>query len=287
MTACFRECFEVMAVDDVLGVETEYRDKFLEVVAYYRRFWLDEIGPEMICQYDEVNRTNNHAEAFHRGIGCAVQVAHPQTLVLIQLLVNIERDSMLRFDEQRLGKHAKRQNKRFEELEKGIAMAMKSYGEGLFRNDVEYLSAVSKVYVEYTHMLKAERVRNNTNLLKHAVDVKNAVMKALDEQNNIVVGEELFESRSIEECVFVEVDFNSEILFDANPEPNEDEQSVIVPILQTDGQGSEVPMEICSDNDISDKRREGTKPRAECVHGHRTRERRRKKTLIQRMRRNW
>ena len=149
MTARFRECFETMAVDDVLGVEEEYRDKFREVVAYYRRFWLDEIGPEMICQFDAANRTNNHAEGFHRVIGCAVQVAHPQTLVLIQLLVNVERDAMLRFDDQRSGKDVQPRDKRLDDLETSIVNTMKSYSDGLFMNDVEYLSAIAKLYVEY------------------------------------------------------------------------------------------------------------------------------------------
>ena len=53
-----------------------------------------------------------------------------------------------------------------------IANAMKSLDDGLFRNDSEYLSAISKAYVENNHILKAGRVRNNTNALRHTVDVK-------------------------------------------------------------------------------------------------------------------
>ena len=109
MATCFHECFEIMAMDDVLGVEEEFCERFRQVVADYKRFWLEEIGTEMICQFEVANRTNNHSEAFHRGVGWAVQVAHPQTLVLIQLLIDIEREAMLRFSEQRLGKHLKRQ----------------------------------------------------------------------------------------------------------------------------------------------------------------------------------
>ena len=273
MEACFAECFETMAVDDVLGVEAEYHDKFREVVAYYKRFWLEEIGPEMICQFDAANRTNNHAEAFHRGVGCAVQVAHPQTLILIQLLVNIERDSLLRFNEQRTGKYVKRQNKRFEDLEKKITSVMRSFDDGLFRNDAEFLSTISKVYVEYNFILKSERVRNNINLLRHAGDVKDAVMKALDDQNNIIVGEERVESSSMEEEQgFIEVDFNSELVFDSTATGREYEPSVIVPIGPTMSQGSEVPMEICPDDDISFKRHEETKPRREDVNGRRKRQ---------------
>ena len=115
----------------------------------------------MICHFDEANRTNNHAEAFHRGIGCAVQVAHPQTLVLIQLLVNVERDAMLRFDAQRSGKDFQPRDKRLDDLETSLVNTMKSYGEGLFRNDVEFLSSIAKQNVEYSHKIKTERLQNS------------------------------------------------------------------------------------------------------------------------------
>ena len=80
-------------------------------------------------------------------------------------------------------------------------------------------------------------MRKNANLLLQAVDVKNAVMNVLESQNNIIIGEELFASSSIEEQVFVEADFNSEILFDTIPVPRENEQSVNVPIQPTMVQG--------------------------------------------------
>ena len=118
MADCFHECFEEMAVDDVLGVEEEFRERFRTVVAYYKRFWVVGIGLDMVCQFDEDNRTNNHAEAFHRGVGCAVQLAHPQTLVLIQILIDVEHDSMLRFNDQRVGNNIKPTDRRFAELEK-------------------------------------------------------------------------------------------------------------------------------------------------------------------------
>ena len=142
----------------------------------------------MICQWDEVNRTNNHAEAFHRGIGCAVQVAHPQTLVLVQLLVNIERDAMLRFDVQRSGKDFQPRDKRLDDLETSIAKTMKSEMDGLFRNDAEYLSAIAKLYVEYNHKIKTVRFRNNMALVQRVADVKNSVLKAIEEQNLVIFG---------------------------------------------------------------------------------------------------
>ena len=131
----------------------------------------------MISHFNSENRTNNHAEAFHRGIGSAVQVAHPQTLVIIQLLVNIERDSMLRFNDQRAVKTVKQQDKRMDELVRGIENLMGSYDRGLFTNDSQYLSAVAKLYVEYNHKLKTARLRHNMAFINRVTHVKNAVFE--------------------------------------------------------------------------------------------------------------
>ena len=43
MAGCFHENFEVLAFDDKLGVEEEYRKQFQKVVSYYKRFWLQEV----------------------------------------------------------------------------------------------------------------------------------------------------------------------------------------------------------------------------------------------------
>ena len=144
----------------------------------------------MICQFDEANRTNNHSEAFHRGVGCAVQVAHPQTLVLIQLLVKVEHDTMLRFNDQRAGKNIKPNDRHFAELERQITKTTRSYNDGLFLNDVEYLSAIAKLYVEYDHKLKIARIRSSMNVIDMVAEVRDTVIKALDEQNLVFFGED-------------------------------------------------------------------------------------------------
>ena len=283
MESCFHDCFEVMAMDGALGVEEEYRDKFREVVAYYKRFWLEEIGPEMICQWDEVNRTNNHAEAFHRGIASAVQVAHPQTLVLIQLLANLEREAMLRFDAQRSGKDVQPRDRRLDDLEASIANSMKSNADGLFRNDAEYLSAIAKSYVEYNHWIKAARFRNNTALIRRVGDVKDAVLKALDDQNLVVFGEDVSTDTAGEvERVFVDADFNSEILFDATPTLSEGRDDVVHAVVYPVNRESDVPMEICPEEVVSDKRHNETKPRV-CDSTKGMPPRKRRRTLLQRM----
>ena len=62
---------------------------------------------------------------------------------------------MLRFDAQRSGKHVQLRDKRFDNLESSIVKTMKCYSEGLFRNDLKRLSAIAKLYVESTRMLKS------------------------------------------------------------------------------------------------------------------------------------
>ena len=266
MAACFRECFEEMAMDDVLGVEEEFHDRFRDVVAYYRRFWLEQIGADMICQFDEANRTNNHAEAFHRGIACGVQVAHPQTLVLVQLLINVERDAVLRFDAQRSGKVVQQRDKRLDKLEASIAHTMKSYGNGLFGNDAEYLSAVAKLYVEYNHKVKTARTRNSTDVLKRVVDVRDVVVKALEDQNLVVFGEDEDEATNDAGCEvskYVDADFNTEILFDSNGDEHENDQCSSPEPERSPSPWSEIPMEICPEECPPERRREATKPRPE------------------------
>ena len=120
----FEDCFERMAVDPVCGVEPQLRERFSSVVTYYKRFWLQEIGPEKICYIMENNRTNNHSEAFHRAVGRMIQIAHPQPFVMIRLLVQIEDDFRKKFEEQRLGKTLVRRDRRLDELNRLVGSAM-------------------------------------------------------------------------------------------------------------------------------------------------------------------
>ena len=282
MAVCFHECFEQMAVDDMFGVEEEFRERFKAVVAYYKKFWVEEIGFDMICQFDEANRTNNHSEAFHRGVGCAVQVAHPQTLVLIQLLVKVERDAMLRFNDQRAGKNIKPNDRRLAELERQITKTTRSYNDGLFLNDVEYLSAIAKLYVEYNHKLKIARIRSSTNVLNGVAEVRDAVIKALDDQNLVIFGQDDEKARN-EDDSFVEADFATEILFNSNVLDNENDQNQSLVLERSASSPSEIPMEVCPEESVSEKRRGTTKPKAVDQTIRRQHPQRKRRTLLQRM----
>ena len=220
MMNTFEDCFERMAVDPVIGVEPLMRKKFAAVVACYKRFWVHEIGLDKICQYMEGNRTNNHSEAFHRAVGRMVQIAHPQPFVMIRLLVQIEDDFRKKFEEQRLGKVAVRKDRRLDELNRLVVNAMASFDDGLFKSDIEYLNAIAKLYVEYSHVTKTERMRTSLKYIRHSNVLKQAVIRALDEQNTFV----LQDDETIEGTIscdgdgFIEADYESEILFDTQCE---------------------------------------------------------------------
>ena len=68
-------------------------------------------------------------------------------------------------------------------------------------------------------------------------------------------------SADTEGRVFTEVDFDSEIVFNASAVAEDDEAGDDGEIQMNIDEGTEVPMEICSDELDSYKRRQRTKPR--------------------------
>ena len=292
MVGCFESCFERMAVDPVFGVEALVRERFVAVVAYYKRFWLQEIGPAKICQYGERNRTNNHSEAFHRAVGRMVQIAHPQPLVMIRLLVQVEDDYRKKFDEQRRGKVIQRTNRRLDELNRLVENVMASHDDGLFESDIAYLSAVAKLYVEYGHITKTERRRNSLRFIRHSNALKRAVINALEEHNTFALedDETSEEMLSSDADSFVETNYNSEILFDARSEQTASICNELDPSGGTSFRGA--PHEVETRQCAKQTRRRSqvqkearSKKPAKDVSGTPTRRRAKQKrlTLIQRM----
>ena len=53
-------------------------DDALLVYEYFERTWIDGFGTALICQYGELFRTNNNAEAFHGSLRRIFFTAHPQ-----------------------------------------------------------------------------------------------------------------------------------------------------------------------------------------------------------------
>ena len=108
-------------------------------------------------------------------------------------------------------------------------------------------------------------------------------MKALDGQNIVVFGEDAsVDCAGEDEHPFVDADFNSEIVFDSTPMLLEEQQNVVQTVECRVDPESDIPMEICSEGTVSEKRRQETKPRR-CDEAKRTQSRRRRRTLIQGM----
>ena len=56
---------------------TVHDNDLMAVFEYYERTWIDGFGTELICQHDELFRTNNNAEAFHSSLRRVFFAAHP------------------------------------------------------------------------------------------------------------------------------------------------------------------------------------------------------------------
>ena len=219
---CFAYIFENRAFDDDIGVETELAEQFARIVQYYKRFWIRQITPQLWSLFDVVNRTNNHAEAFHRWIGLGVQVGHPNPFVLIQLLRDAEDATVTRYAGLRVGKPFRKSNKRLADLEGGIRSSLLLYKNacqhdpGDFSLEIQLLSNVSKLYVHYYHEQKCSRKINCVAVVQRSATMKEEILRVLDEQNKVTF--DTGESSSDSDFLFVESDILSEIVFDSHNE---------------------------------------------------------------------
>ena len=118
-------------------------------------------------------------------------------------------------------------DKRLDSLERMITETMRSYQKNMFRNDMEYLNSIARLYVEYNHKLKCIRTQNNARILRNARQLKRDVFAVLDAQDD----EDFVDLNLVEVADprrdFVEADFNSEIVF--NAQTTTDEVSMILP----------------------------------------------------------
>jgi hypothetical protein len=48
-----------------------------QFLSYIRTFWLDRIGPARFSLHNQVNRTNNLIDSWHRVLNEIMMVAHP------------------------------------------------------------------------------------------------------------------------------------------------------------------------------------------------------------------
>ena len=72
--------------------------------------WIDGFGVELICQYDELFRTNNNAEAFHSSLRRVFFTPHPSFDEFIEKMCELMDSAETEFRAERL--HPKRLNHR-------------------------------------------------------------------------------------------------------------------------------------------------------------------------------
>ena len=85
-------------------------DDLLLVYEYLERTWLDGFGVEMICQYHELFRTNNNAEAFHSSLRRVFFSPHPRFDEFIEKMCELMDSAETEYRAERL--HPKRLNHR-------------------------------------------------------------------------------------------------------------------------------------------------------------------------------
>ena len=216
---CFEYVFEQRALQDSIGVEPEFVSSFEKVVQYYRRFWIRNITPKLWSLFDTENRTNNHAEAFHRWVGLGVCVAHPHPFILIRLLRDVEHQTVAHHAQFRIGHSSRKTNKRMADLESGIKSALLTYRRSMNKRNPDYaleiqlMSDVSKLYVHYYHEQKCARGVASVSSIKRSSAVKQEVLRILEDQNKITFDTD--EETAMDEFVFVDGDVQSEIVFDS------------------------------------------------------------------------
>ena len=62
------------------------------LLAYYSKFWIEQIGPERLSVYGHQVRTNNNVESWHASFNKLVGKAHPNVFELIDC-IRKEQDS--------------------------------------------------------------------------------------------------------------------------------------------------------------------------------------------------
>ena len=216
--------FRRQACCETIGVEPECRERFFEVVDYYERFWLKRIGPALLCQFDAEERTNNHSEAFHRGLSQTVQVAHPKLPVLINILQKVDAEMTLRYDKMRIGEYVATQSRKQIAFEKRMKTAFESYRRGAsarsldaddYAHEVRLLGDVSRLYMEHYHYIQQSRRRETVNFVGRSKRLVDEVLNAIEKQNYYIYDEtEQGDETEADGSNFVEIDAASEIVFD-------------------------------------------------------------------------
>ncbi len=80
----------VLPPDNIRSVfgkmEERVPNELLPLYKYYRRFWIESVGPERCSVFGREIRTNNHLESWHAGFNKLVGRRHPNLFQLIDAI---------------------------------------------------------------------------------------------------------------------------------------------------------------------------------------------------------
>ena len=207
----FERLFEDEALSGPFSVEEPFKDRFSNLVRYYKDFWLTRIPVWMWSQHSSTSRTNNVCEGFHNGLRQIIGIAHPNPFVTIQLLRRVDEEATRRFEYYLEGNVVKRIRKRSLELEEKIRHIIERRNKhSSVVDEKQFLDSISSAYLEYYHNEKLARRDISLNVVTMSKQHMDEVAHVLDEQNRYDPLEDSFDDQD-----FIERDAATEIIFDS------------------------------------------------------------------------
>ena len=207
----FERLFETEALAGQFCVEDQFIERFRELVAYFRNFWMTKIPVVMWSQHTSTARTNNKCEGFHSSLRQVSGIVHPNPCITIQLLRRVDKEATGRFDRYFEGGVAKRASKRSFQLEEQIRNAVERYDRYNTVIEVkQFLDRISSAYLEYYYNEKMAR----RNISMHVISVSK---KHMDDIVNLLDEQSKYDPLEETTCAsdFIERDVETEILFDS------------------------------------------------------------------------
>ena len=126
-------------------------DDLKRVCEYYERTWIRGYGVDIICQHNEIFRTNNHAEAFHNGIKSMINKTRPEFFDFVEKLVLVMDFSEAKYLVERL--NPKRMSQTLSGTTRQISELINNfYNDPVLRLPVEtLLSQIGEIVNEKLH----------------------------------------------------------------------------------------------------------------------------------------
>ena len=115
------------------------------------------------------------------------------------------------------------------------------------------------------------------------VRVENDFRVEIGVNERVIFGQDEIRREERGDDAFVDADFNTENLFDSNGQDHENDQSDCFGYERSTSPLSEIPMDVCPEEHISQPSRDEKKPQAEVDSFRKQAKRRKKRTLLQRI----